>query len=388
MKGYQVNKSYWYGTVGCIFLMVLGVVAIIFRMMDAQSFSHLSRLFPWGVIVAVFTVFLSLAIGCSLLGAMSRVYGLKGLRPLAPLAVFLSIICLVGSFILLMVMVENPWRLLIYNAVFPSLRSNLWWLVTLSGITAGCAFLEFATMMNMGNRSKFIFGFMAAVTGVGASNNLAALVTGSMDPPLWFGAQLLVLYLLSSVLAGVAAVVGATLLLCLVNGRRVNKIERSAIQISGTVMQYLCLILLGLYGIRFGTIFFRPSDPGYSSALQLLTGSDLVLFAVFGVVLGLVVPLVFFWREKWEDIRSMTAVCALVIIGLFFQRYGMLIAGQSVPKLGEWVMAGQPNGYFPSLSEAVVVLGVLGLVGVFLLVGDRVFGKLLRSASHPARKPR
>lgn len=373
--------------VGCLLLMVGGILALVFKAIEPSGFLRSSRQMPWGLMIAAFTFFLSLAIGCCVTAAMSRVYGLKGLQPLARRAVFLSIICLVASFVLLLSTVESPWRLLVYNAAFPNLRSNVWWLVTLSGVTAGCVFLEFATMLNDNGNSKFIFGFFGAVTAVGASNNLAALITGSMDPPLWFGAQLLVLYLISAVLAGVAGVVSITLLLAEINGRKPMRHEKSACETATVIMQYSCLVLLGLYAIRFGSVLYRSSDPGRETVMMLLTGRYAVPFLGLGIIAGLLVPLLFFFKGPRLKAWPMTLSCLLVLIGLFFQRYGMLLAGQRTPRLDEWIMPGQISGYFPSLSEAAVAAGVVGLVGAAVLVGEKVFGRLFRAASQPARKP-
>jgi len=387
MSGRHTTKGYVYGMVGCLLLMAFGIFSVFFKTITPERFTNVSRMIPWGLTTAVLTVFLSLAIGCCLVGAMGRVYGLKGLRPLTRRAVYIAMIAMVSAFLLLMVTVENPWRLLIYNAIFPNLRSNIWWLVTLSGITAGCVFLEFAAMLNGGGDSKFIFGFMGAVTGVGASNNLAALITGTMDPPLWFGPQLLVLYLLSAVLVGMATVLGATLLLALLNGRELGKAEKSAVETAVVVMQYLCVILLGLYGVRLGTVFYHGTDPGYPTAQLLFSGPYLLLFFLLGLGGGLVVPLLFFLLGKWRNLRMTVCICLLVIVGLFFQRASMLVAGQSVPKLGVWLLPGQPQGYFPSFWEFGVAGGAVGLLGVALLVGERVFGKFFRTSSQPARKP-
>ena len=373
--------------VSCLLLMAGGILALAVKAVEPAGFLHSSRQMPWGLLIAIFTFALSLSIGCCLTAAMSRIYGLKGLQPLARRAVFLSVIGLVASFILLLATVENPWRLLVYNAAFPNLKSNIWWLVTLSGITAGCVFLEFATMLNGNGDSRFIFGFLGAVTAVGASNNLAALITGSMDPPLWFGAQLLVLYLISAVLAGVTAVVAIALLLAEINGRELMRHERTACETAAVIVQYSCLVLLGLYIIRFGSVLYRPSDPGRETVLMLVAGRYMVFFLLFGIVAGLLVPLQLFFKGQGKRARPMLFSCLLVLNGLFFQRYAMLLAGQTTPRLDQWVMADRIPGYFPSWSEGVVAAGVLGLVGVAVLVGERVFGRLFRTASQPVRKP-
>lgn len=373
--------------VACHLLMAVGVLALVCKAFAPAVFLRNSRQMPWGLLIAAFTFFLSLAIGCCLTAAMSRVYGLKGLRPLARRAVFLSIICLVASFILLLAAVENPWRLLVYNAAFPNLKSNIWWLVTLAGVTTGCVFLEFATMLNSGGNSRFIFGFIGGVTAVGASNNLAALITGSMDPPLWFGAQLLVLYLIFAVLAGVAGVAGSSLLLAALSGRELIGKEKSACETAVLIMQYGCFVLLGLYAVRFGSVLYHPSDPGRETVLMLLAGRYLVPFLIFGIVGGLLVPLLLSFKGLNHKTWPLTVACLLVLGGLFCQRYGMLLAGQATPRLQEWVFASQAVGYLPSLFEAAVVAGVAGLVGVAVLAGERVFGRLFRAASQPARKP-
>jgi|GEM_PF-6399277 len=52
---------------------------------------------------------------------------------IAKRTVFLSIIFMLGGFLILFFEIENPFHMFFYNVISPNLTSNLWWMGTLYG---------------------------------------------------------------------------------------------------------------------------------------------------------------------------------------------------------------------------------------------------------------
>ncbi|MEW6427593.1 MAG: NrfD/PsrC family molybdoenzyme membrane anchor subunit [Thermodesulfobacteriota bacterium] len=336
------------------------------------------------LLFALFSLLCSCATGSALVAAMSRTPGLRGLAPFFHRSVLGVMVFTGAAALALALLVEEPWRLLVYNAISPNLLSNLWWLTTLSGIMAGCMFLEFAAMHQNGGESRFWIGFIGAVAAMGANNNLAALLSQSMDPPLWHGVQPLVLFLASSLLAGFAALlIFSWAAGCAVEGRREREF-RQAVDVTQTVMLFLLLVLAMIYGVRFFAVWGNGADPGFRPAKLLLTGKLSLRFWLVEVAAGILLPAVLLLlNKKARPGRAALAGC-LVLCGLMFQRYDMLLAGWSVPKLGEW--QGQAMSLLPGGEDLLLSLLVLAFLGGGLWVGDR-YCRFERPSSHPLRKP-
>src|SRR5210317_2264256 len=187
---------------------ISGLTAGVYATMTGHQIAYnISREVPWGILTSSFAFFAITSTGLCLIGAISHAYGVTPLRPLGSRAVYLAIISTVTCFMLFAFSVENPWLLIYYNAVSPSLTSNIWWLSTLYSIMSGCLFLRFAFLISGSQRAALSFGIIAAVASVGANNNLGGLFTLSSDPAIWFGVQLLILFLASAVLSGAAAII-------------------------------------------------------------------------------------------------------------------------------------------------------------------------------------
>lgn len=368
-------------------LAVSGLAAIVYAGIAGQHAVYgISRQVPWGVVIGAYAFFAAVAIGCCLVAAMSRVYGLTGLAPVARRAVFVSMVSSVAAMVLLMGTMENPWRMLVYNAVSPNPLSNIWWLVTLTGIMAGCMFLEFAAMFQEKGPSRFIIGFIGAVVGVGASNNLGGLLAGAMDPPLWFGGQLLVVFLCSTVLAGAAVMVLVVGGVALLSGEEVNGDQLVACQVLAAIIHFMLAILAIVMIIRFYTVFTTENDSGLAVATILLRGKLSVSFWLVEVGIGLVGPIVLLLSTR-ENIRLLMIAAAMALTGLFMQRIDLVLAGQFTPKLGEWQRISAVVSYLPSWLELVAVAGAVGIVGFGVLSGERLFSRFWRTASHPFRNP-
>jgi len=265
----------------------------------------------WGFRMGFLAFLCAGAIGCCLLAAMSRVYGLKGLAPFFKRAVFLSMLCSCAGAIVLLTFVEEPWRLIIYNAVSPNLTSNFWWMTTLVGIMSGCMFIEFAGMLQGTGETKFVFGFVGAVAGMGANNNLAAMLAKNMDPPLWYGPQPLILFLASTLLSGVALIsiaawAGQRLCHC-----KTDKKTAEAFEIATTIAEFMLCVLLAIYLFRFFTAFSADQDSGRQAVDYLLTGKLQIRFWLLEIGFGMLFPLVILLTNRQKDERRVVIAAAL-----------------------------------------------------------------------------
>jgi molybdopterin-containing oxidoreductase family membrane subunit len=336
---------------------IAGLTAGVYATMTGHQIAYgLSREVPWGILTSSFAFFAITSTGLCLLGAISHAYGVTPLRPLGSRAVYLAIVTTVTAFMLLAFSVESPLLFIYYNAASPNLTSNIWWLSTLYGIMSGCLFLRFAFLVSVGG-----------------------LFTLASDPPIWFGIQLLILFLASAVLAGTATVIIFTVVAYKLRQQEIVGETHKALETAATLMALMAGIVLVVTIARFYSIFFSDTpDPGITAARALINGPLAVNFWCFEILTGLIVPLVLLLLTKTKSIWAMTLAACMAMVGAYVQRFDLVFSGQIVPKFSGWNDLPQYLHYFPSGAELIVVIGAFSLVGFGFLLGERFVGKLFR----------
>lgn len=359
---------------------IAGLTAGTYATMTGHQIAYgITREVPWGILTASFAFFAITSTGLCLIAAISHAYGVTPLRPLGSRAVYLAIVSTVAAFMLLAFSVESPLLLIYYNAVSPSLTSNIWWLSTLYGIMSGCLFLRFAFLVSGSQGLALTFGIIAAVTAVGANNNLGGLFTLASDPPIWFGVQLLVLFLASAVLSGTAAIIIFTVLAYKLRQQNIVGETHKALETAATLMALMIGIVLVVTIARFYTMFFSDTpDPGIVAAQALINGPLAINFWGFEIMTGLIGPLILLLITKTKSLWAMTLAACMALVGAYVQRFDLVFSGQIVPKFSGWNELPQYFHYFPSGAELIVVLGAFGLIGFGFLLGERFVGKLFR----------
>jgi len=359
---------------------IAGLTAGSYATMTGQQVAYgISREIPWGILTSSFAFFAITSTGLCLLAAISHAYGVTPLRPLGSRAVYLAIVTTVTAFMLLAFSVESPWLLIYYNAVSPSLTSNIWWLSTLYGIMSGCLFLRFAFLVSGSQGMALTFGIIAAVTAVGANNNLGGLFTLSSDPPIWFGVQLLVLFLASAVLSGTAVIIIFTVLAYKLRQQNIIGETHKSLETAATLMALMIGIVLVVTIARFYTMFFSDApDPGIIAARALINGPLAVNFWGFEILTGLLLPLALLLITRTKSVWAMTLASCMAMVGAFVQRFDLVYSGQIIPKFFGWNELPQYLHYFPGGAELIVVIGAFALVGFGFLMGERFVGKLFR----------
>ena len=292
---------------------------------------------------------------------------------------YLAIVTTVTAFMLLAFSVENPWLLIYYNAVSPSLTSNIWWLSTLYGIMSGCLFLRFAFLIAGSKGAALSIGIIDAVALVGANNNLGGLFTLASDPPIWFGVHLLILFLASAVLSGSAAIIIFTVLAYVLRKKRIIGEAQKALETAATLMALMIAIVLVVTIARFYTMFFSETpDSGIVAARALINGPLAINFWGIEIIIGLVAPLALLLITRTRSIWAMSLASSMALLGAYVQRFDLVYSGQIVPKFSGWNELPQYLHYFPTGAEIIVVLGAFGLVGFGFLLGERFVGRLFR----------
>jgi molybdopterin-containing oxidoreductase family membrane subunit len=89
----------------------------------------------------------------------------------------------------------------------------------------------------------------------------------------------------------------------------------------------------------------------------------------------MLIPLLLLIKSRGTNIGMMVVASTLMIFGIFFMRYDLVVVGQVVPVQFEMDVSEYPGllSYMPSPHEILVVLGGIGLAGLIFLLGEKVF---------------
>lgn len=334
-----------------------------------------TREMPWGILISSYAFFAITSTGLCLLAAISHIFGGNKLAPLANRMVWLSIITIIGAFTLIGMEIENPHRMLIYNILSPNLTSNIWWMGTLYGMAVGFMLLEFFLILNKQYKIAITLGVLGALAEVAANTNLGAVFSTLSAHPFWYGSQLPIYFLASAFMSGAAAAILFTSMAFKIRHREVDSTTMAALQSAGKVLTLTLFLVAVATAWRFISFFVGGAEGGRVAALALTAGPLAINFWIFEILIGLAFPLGLLAMTKLKSVPAMTLAALMTLVGQFFARYDLVIAGQMVPHYAGWDNLPTYFSYVPSVSEFMVVLAGIGVVGATFLLGERFFGR-------------
>ncbi len=341
-----------------------------------------TREVPWGILISTYAFFAITSTGLCLLAALSHAFGGTPLASLGNRAVFLSIVTILSAFSTIGLELESPWRMLVYNVISPNLTSNIWWMGTLYGMAVGCMLLEFFAILTGNYRLALAIGICGALAEVGANTNLGAVFATLSARPFWYGSQLPVYFLCSAVMSGAAAIIFFTYLAYKLRRQEPDAATFRGLQSAGKILALTLFLLLVATVWRFVAFFVGGTDVGRLAAQSLITGPLSTNFWVFETVIGMVLPLAILVVNQLKSLAAMSAAAMMALVGAFFQRYDLVVAGQLVPEYHGWDNLPSYLSYFPSAFELLVVMGAIGLTFTGFLFGERLFGRVFKDSGH------
>ncbi|MFH1214893.1 MAG: NrfD/PsrC family molybdoenzyme membrane anchor subunit [Pseudomonadota bacterium] len=334
-----------------------------------------TREMPWGILISSYAFFAITSTGLCLLAAISHIFGGNKLAPLANRMVWLSLITIIAGFSLIGLELESPWRMAIYNVTSPNMTSNIWWMGTLYGLAVGFMFVEFFLILTRQYKLAVTLGVLGALAEVAANTNLGAVFATLSARPYWYGAQLPVYFLACSFMSGAAAAILFTHYAYKMRNEQMNEATFTGVQSAAKVLTLMLFLVTVATTWRTITFYVGGTEAGREAASALLNGPLATNFWVFEVCVGLLFPLGILAMTKMKSLPAMSAAALMVLVGQFFSRYDLVVAGQLVPQYSGWDNLPNYFSYIPSLSEIMVTLAGLGIVGAAFILGERFFGR-------------
>ena len=359
-------------------LVALGISAGIYGLFVGHHHAFgVTREVPWGIAISTYAYLAIVSTGLCGLAALSHLFGGNNLAPLANRMVWLSIAAILGAFLVIGLELENVWRMPLGVILFPNPTSNIWWMGTLYGMAVGIMMVELYLIITRRFKLALVLGVCAAVTELFANSNLGSVFASLNARPFWYGSQLPVFFLASAFLSGAAAIVLCTHGSYSIRGEKVSKESFAALQTAGKVM----LLLIFMIGIATGWKFlnaFVGSEAMGDAARLLSQGPLSTSFWVFELGIGLILPFVLLLLTRLKSIEALSLAALMVLVGQFFSRLNLVVAGQLIPQFSEFEGMPAYHHYAPTGPELAIVMSGIGVFGVCFLIGEYFLGDRFR----------
>ncbi len=337
-----------------------------------------SRSLPWGLLIITYTTLVVSSTGLCLISSMGHVWGFKNFEQIGKRAVWLAISALMGGFFAMFWDLGGPFHLqalrILFNYLPPKFSSPIWGMTTFYSLYLIFIVIEFISLLNKKWTFALIFGLMAFIAGIAAHSNLGWLYGTNIARPEWHGPFFPIDFILSALLSGTALIAWIHFL---ANGGSANILKdgkkMKLMKNLGRLMALLIgsMLFFEIWKTISGLSGHIPME--YNAVAALVSGPLSFNFWFFEIFIGYFLPFVLLFATKFASPKVIFAASIFIVIGIFFNKYDIVISGQIVPVLSVYYHHVSYIKYFPSLSELSIFIGSLGIMSLIYFLGEKLF---------------
>ncbi|MEN8198456.1 MAG: NrfD/PsrC family molybdoenzyme membrane anchor subunit [Thermodesulfobacteriota bacterium] len=359
---------------GCFALLALAgaVVGLHGMIVGYHHVYGVTRQISWGLLISAYIFCVVTSTGLCIVSSIGHVFGGEAFMPIAKRAVFMSIVFMFGGFCIIFFDIENPFRMAIWNVISPNFVSNMWWMGTLYGMYLVFMMIEYYFLLEQNHSLSRLMGFFGLVVGIAAHSNLGAVFGMLHGRPFWYGPYLPIYFIFSAAMSGGCAILFFTTLAWKINPEIMNqRMERAVKAITQvTIFLISVIIFFTIWKIITGMV----SEGKHLVIMSFLVGDYAVNFWVFEVFLGMVLPLYLLIRSRGNNFNLIMAATGLMMVGIFFMRYDIVIPGQMESVYHSLGVVEEANmlTYTPSFHEIMASLFGIAFVVLAYLAGEKM----------------
>jgi Ni/Fe-hydrogenase subunit HybB-like protein len=383
---------------GLTIVLIGGARAAYLVFTQGLAVTNLTDQVPWGLWITIDLSSIAMSAGAFSLSAAVYLLGLKQLRPVARVAVFVGLIGYTMALLTLLLDIGRPdrfWHALVYW----NTHSVLWEVTMCVTLYLSVLLVEFAPLLGEATWMRERFPLPArilralhhaapalAVFGMFLSllhqSSLGATYGVLKARPVWYKPDMSMLFIVTALTGGPALTVLAAMLVGKLRGAMT--VDRALLERVAQVIGFTLLVYLYM---RFWDSFIvtYTYSPGRNEGLNLMTNGLMQWnFWLGEMLLGVIIPVVILLspRRRADD-RLLMLALALIVMGVILFRWDTNIAGQlfmvaytpstTAPVLGQI--------YSPNWVEWAAGLGVVAYGLLFFSLGAR-FLPVFTPATH------
>jgi molybdopterin-containing oxidoreductase family membrane subunit len=351
-------------------LTVAGFISFMLSYIKGHYLLGTSNVIPWGMPIVITIYLIGLSAGSLILSSLTYVFRKEEYRPIARLAVFLAIILIFGAMIGIALDLGRPeksWRLFMFF-VLNNMRS----MFAINGILYGGYFVIGIVYLGFIFAEKAKWTKSMGIIAIG----WAALVhmgTGAIfgfigTRPIFYSPIKPFEFLAAAMVSGLALL----MIMVVLTFKFVKRTFDREIIFSLSKLLLILIIVLAVMVLIDKLTHLYPPHRG--PTLWLLTGPFSWIFWGLQVGCAYVVPIILLGHPLFrKDLRWVMAAAVLVIVGIFGERFSLVIPGTAYPlpfypgKIeGIWGAVGT----FPITPiELLMSIGTFALIGLFFILG-------------------
>ena len=325
---------------------------------------------PWGLLVPSYVFFALAATGSSLVNSILTVFNVQRFKPIIKKGILLSLVLIVpaGIFIIL----DLGKLVSAYNMYFlfqPG--SRMAWMGVLYIMFIASLILELIVVLREEHMLKWaprFMGIVVLVVTLAVHTNLGALFGAVAAKPLWSSHLLPIHFIISATLVGAVLHILFISVTHLVKRASVpSELKQLFTDCYRPLIIGLIIINLVLIAVKFIPEIFSPE--GISYVKLMVAGPYSGLFWGLEIAVGCIIPLIVLLHRKTRgSVRWLLSVSPLVVIGVYFSKYNLLIGGQSIgPLFTEGFIS-----YVPGVADILLFVGGIAACLLVYTLGERL----------------
>lgn len=333
---------------------------------------NVSREVPWGILIATYVYLVVSSTGLCLISSLGHVFGIKKFEFIGKRAILLAILTLLAGFGAIGMELNHPIRMGIYTLLSPNFSSAIWWMGTLYGLYLALLCGELYFLMKGMHKGAYALGMVGFVTAITAHSNLGAVFSLIEARPFWFGSFLPLYFILSALVSGGAII---SMIVYFSHKKGGVSMPQQYVPFMDTIgrMQALFMLVLIFFVVWkiIPGIYGHPPEK-YEATMALLNGPLAFNFWFFEVLIGMLIPVVLLLNSKTRTPLGVLAAGMFAMVGIFFMRYDLVIAGQLVSmRRGTADLVNGLLQYTPSVTEIAIVIGALSSCMLIYSLAER-----------------
>ena len=364
------SQAFYLSVATLVAFTLMGFVTFMMSYIEGHKNLGTSNVVPWGMPIVIAIYLIGLSAGSLILSSLTYVFRKEEYRPIARMAVYMAMVLILGAMISIALDLGRPektWRLFMFF-VLNNMRS----MFALNGILYGAyfaiSFVYLAAILAEKSRLTRAIGILAIVWAALVHMGTGAIFGFISARPLFYSPIKPFEFLAAAMVSGLALLLIAVMFVF--KGAQ-RKFDRNILFSLSRLLLVLVIVLLVTVSVDKVTHLYTPDR---DQILWLLTGPFSWVFWVLQVGFAYVLPL-FLLLHPWtrKSIKGVLAAALLVVIGIFGERFVLVIPGMANPlpfypgKIeGVWGKA----GFFPFVpAECLMSLGVFALMGLIFIFG-------------------
>jgi tetrathionate reductase subunit C len=296
--------------------------------MDAVILYNVFPQETFGALIAVYFYLTGLSAGSFVLSTMAFVFGMEKFKPIGKIGVILATLFLVMAPLALLVHVGQPfksWHLFVHL----NITSPITWgsfLLTLYPINC----IIYGYFMFRGNKPLTrLFGTIGIPLAIFVHGYTGFILALGKARALWNTALMPFLFLISAMVSGIALMI----LISIVKDKFFSQgktINRELVFGLGKMLA--AMILVDLFLVMSDVLVLLVSHAEAQEVAHLiLTGKFSIYFIWVENVLGKVIPAFILLIPRFRNLATITIASILVVVGIFFMRYVVVLGGEFLP---------------------------------------------------------